>query len=157
MKQNALKNSWVISKINRLTGWRLGKAERSPLQGLPTHWLHSSRTCPDWSVIFLPGQWKWFSLHPFVPVVFYYLAHCEHVNCRGRDQPVHFMSNSTFAGAWRQKYTYMCGLTLAVTQREKSHLDPTIFPLLLCFPEPVPPRPCESIETVHAFKRIKCV
>lgn len=62
------------------------KQKRSLLQGLPTHWLHSSRTCLDWSVMFLPERWKWFSPHPFFPVALYSLAHCEHVGWKCTDQ-----------------------------------------------------------------------
>ena len=47
---------------------------------------------------------------------------------------------------------YMCGLTLAVRQREKSSLA-YHFPLLRGVPEPFPPRPCESMKIFHSFEK----
>lgn len=75
------------------------------------------------------------------PVVLYSLARCEHVSWRCRDQPVQFMSNSTFASRWRKKH--MCVGTDLGSQAKgnKSSLfspyfpHPTIFPLQHYFPE----------------------
>lgn len=127
-------------------------------EGLPIHWLYSSTVSLDPSVTFLPAQWKWFSPHPFFPVALYSWAHCEHVSWRCRDQPLQFMSNSAFASGWKKKRVCVGGLTLAVRQRENSHLYPTIYPSCSVFLSPSYHRPCKSMGTFHPLeKKIVCI
>lgn len=63
------------------------------------------------------------------------LYHIVSMSAGERDQPVQFMSNSTFVDKWRKKHICVWGLTLAVRQRKNGHFYSTISPLLWYFPD----------------------